>query len=97
MAVFRRRTRIVSFRLSDDEYESLKQVSLSEGARSVSDYARVALCRLLGASRPGDGDGIEAKVLHLDAQMQALQDELRRLQAVIGARPEAVARSGLTR
>ena len=97
MAVFRRRTRVVSFRLSDDEYESLRQVSLAEGARSVSDYARVALCRLMGAARESDGDGIEAKVFQLDEQMQALQDELRRLQAVVGQRPEALVHSGVNR
>ena len=86
MGVFRRRTRVVSFRLSDDEYERLKQVSLAEGAHSVSDYARLALCRLLGAPRRSSGDGIEAKVLQLDEQMQAVQEELRRLQGVVGAR-----------
>ncbi len=97
MAVFRRRTRVVSFRLSDDEYESLRQVSLAEGARSVSDYARVALCRLLGGPREAGGDGIEAKVVQLDGQMQALQNELRHLQAMVGQRPEALAHSAVNR
>ena len=97
MAVFQRRSRVVSFRLSDGEYESLKRVSLAEGARSISDYARVALCRLLGAPRGSGGDGIEAKVLQLDEQMQALQSELRCLQGMVGQRPEAVIRPGVNR
>ena len=97
MGVFRRRTRVVSFRLSDEEYENLRRASLTEGAHSVSDYARVALCRGLGPARTSSGDGIEAKVLQLDEQMQVLQDELRRLQAVIAAGPEILARPGLAR
>jgi len=97
MGVFRRRTRVVSFRLSDDEYESLKQVSLAEGARSVSDYARLALCGLLGGPRQSGRDGLEAKVCELDEQMQALQHELRRLQAVVGPEPEPLAGSGQIR
>jgi hypothetical protein len=83
MAVFKPRTRLVSFRLSDDEYEHLRKASLSRGARSVSDYARAALCRLL-ESPPGSGDdGLEAKVLQLDEQMQQISLELHRLQQLI--------------
>ena len=50
--MFKTRTRMVSFRLSDDEYERLKDLSLSERARSVSEFARAALCRL----PEGNGD-----------------------------------------
>jgi hypothetical protein len=83
----------VSFRLSDDEYENLRQVSLAEGARSVSDYARLTLCRLLGGSREGAGNGIEARVLQLDEQIQAMQNELRRLQATVGQTRQPLAPS----
>ena len=36
---------MISFRVSDDEFERLRAKSEAEGARSVSDYARVALAR----------------------------------------------------
>lgn len=86
MAVFNPRTRLVSFRLSEEEYESLRKASLSRGARSISDYARAALCRLL-ESPPGSGDdGLEAKVIQLDEQMQQLSLELHRLQQLIERR-----------
>ena len=42
---FRRMNRMISFRVSDDEFERLRAKSEAEGARSVSDYARVALAR----------------------------------------------------
>lgn len=83
----------MSFRLSEDEYENLRQASLAEGARSVSDYARVALCRLVSSPREVQGNGIEAKVLQLDEHMQALQDELRRLQATVGQTRQSLAPS----
>jgi hypothetical protein len=83
MAVFKPRTRLVSFRLSDDEYEHLRKASLSRGARSVSDYARAALCRLLADGLELGSDGLEAKVLQLDEQMQQLSLELHRLQQSI--------------
>jgi hypothetical protein len=45
MTVFRRRSRIVSFRVSEDEFEMLKEVSRIRGAHSLSDYARYVTCR----------------------------------------------------
>ena len=40
MPVLKRRSRIVSFRLSPEEYDSLKSISMSNGARSVSEFTR---------------------------------------------------------
>jgi len=47
MAVIRKRNRLVSFRVSEQEYEVLQNVIVSEGARSISDFARGALCDVL--------------------------------------------------
>jgi hypothetical protein len=50
----RRRSRIVSFRLSEDEYESLKSISSTRGANSVSEYTRSAA---FSADAEANGDG----------------------------------------
>lgn len=42
---FRRMNRMISFRISDDEFERLRAKSEAEGSRSVSDYARAALAK----------------------------------------------------
>lgn len=42
---FRRMNRMISFRVSDDEFERLRAKSQAQGSRSVSDYARVALAK----------------------------------------------------
>ncbi len=44
MTVFQKRTRIVSFRVSDDEYRKLQKLSRQKGAHSISDYARQLAC-----------------------------------------------------
>jgi hypothetical protein len=51
MAVMRKRTRLVSFRLSEQEYEALQSYSMNLGARSISDFARMALCDVLETNR----------------------------------------------
>ena len=45
MSVLKRRSKLVSFRLSDEEYEKLRVACVAEGARSISEFARSALQR----------------------------------------------------
>src|SRR5262245_41636170 len=47
MTVLRPRNRLISFRLSEAEYEALYNLTLAAGARSVSDFARKALSQVL--------------------------------------------------
>jgi hypothetical protein len=43
MAVFRPRNRLVNFRVSEDELQSLRDACETGGARSISDFARYAI------------------------------------------------------
>lgn len=47
MGVLKRRTRLISFRLSDEEYEALLATTAAQGARSISDFSRSTLCQAL--------------------------------------------------
>jgi hypothetical protein len=51
MPVMKRRSRIVIFRLTDDEYEELKAACVHRGARNVSDFARTALLQNIATER----------------------------------------------
>jgi hypothetical protein len=82
MPVFKRRSKMVSFRLSEQEYENLLALCGSTGARSLSDLARHAMNGLLGApKRDGDGNGdrIETAVAELYGRMLELDRELKQL------------------
>jgi hypothetical protein len=57
MAVLKPRNRILVLRLSQEEYEALRTVSLSRGARNLSDFTRSAL---LAAVATGDANGAES-------------------------------------
>jgi hypothetical protein len=82
MIVFKRKTRMVSFRVSEEEYEFLRQHSLTRGARSVSDYARAAL---FGTVVDGDASGsavaLADRMHRLDTEMRELNYEVKRLRA----------------
>jgi hypothetical protein len=82
--VFKTRTRMVSFRLSEDEYERLKDLSLTECARSVSEFARAALCKLPN----GNGDpGMPAapRMEKLEGAVRQLKLEMRHLRQLVEA------------
>jgi hypothetical protein len=84
MAVLKRRSRIVSVRLSEQEYQELLSCCLNRGARSLSDLAREAMQGLL-ASRDGDGngDGLESEVEKLHGRMEQFDYELKRLASLV--------------
>jgi outer membrane murein-binding lipoprotein Lpp len=83
MSVLKPRSRMISVRLSEEEYLALKRVCLVTGARSVSDLTRDAMRVLLnGVNRP------DVLGLHMDefrAQMRALNSKIEQLAAEISA------------
>ena len=66
MAVINPRNRLLIFRLTQDEYETLQSASSGNGARSLSEFARA---RLLGS--------IQAPPL--DAQLSELRTSVARI------------------
>jgi hypothetical protein len=84
MAVLRKRNRLVSFRVSEQEYEVLQNVIVTEGARSISDFARGILYEVLD----GNGNGIRVtaslppkspNVNHAIEQLNSTMGELNRV------------------
>ena len=78
MNVLKRRSRMVSFRLSEEEYESLKDICLTAGARSISDIARDAVHRLIGNEGEQKKD-LETQLRLLNERIDAIDQEVRRL------------------
>jgi hypothetical protein len=79
MPVFNPRSRVVSFRLSEEEYEGLLEICLSHGARSISDFARIATCRYLRGSAGDAPEPLSSLVRELKTEVTRLDSELKRL------------------
>jgi hypothetical protein len=65
------RTRMISLRLSEGEYEILKTRFRIYGARNVSDLARIALEQIMSQSAVPQDTG--AKLAELDERLNALE------------------------
>ena len=84
MAVLKRRSKIVSVRLSEQEYQELLSCCLNRGTRSLSDLAREAMQGLLvGGASNGNGDGLGVEVEKLQGRMEQLDHELKRLASLV--------------
>ena len=72
---FERLTRMISFRVSENEFEVLRSKSEASGARSISDYARFALRESPSAA----GDRTDADFDQLSLEVKRLSTDIRRL------------------
>jgi hypothetical protein len=77
MSVFRPRSRIISIRLSEDEYMGLKRLCDDTGARSVSDLAREGMRSLINERSREDALGswteeFRSQMKNLDRKIEEL-------------------------
>jgi hypothetical protein len=79
---------MISFRVSEREFELLKTKSAAEGARSISDFARLALCGPAGGSSER-----ERGMLELAGEVQQLRADVRRVAELLEAARATVTES----
>ena len=78
MSIQKRRSRIVSFRLSDEEYDCLKSVSATRGARSVSEYTRSVACQ-----SDDNSSKLDSMLRNLNDAVAALDRSIDRLNEIV--------------
>ena len=85
----RRRTRMISFRVSEREFEELRMKSEAEGARTISEFARLALCGAASQS----SDRVDRRIHQLSDDLQQLSAHVRHVTELLEAnRPSATER-----
>src|SRR5581483_12463031 len=81
-----RKSRMISLRLSDEEFEALRSLYTTHGARSVSEFVRDAMQRLI--AEPGMGNvSLEVKVQEIDGKLNLLDHNVARLSRLIQSEP----------
>jgi hypothetical protein len=89
MTVLKRRTRLIGFRLSDEEYCELEALCASEGARSLSDFVRSSLLKMLAE---GGGEfPVETELRRLKRRVTELQRRVKTLAEEMERRPPTAA------
>ena len=76
MAIYQPKTRTVSFRVSEAEYERVAQSSIACGAESISDYARIVACHAEHLDRTIMENDIVPILESIQATLSALELKL---------------------
>ena len=84
MAVLKPRTRVVFFRVSQEEFQEFMQACESSGARSASDFVRLAIQRMIAAnSEPVSAAPASPQASQVDAMLEQLAARVDRLDETI--------------
>ena len=77
MSLAIRRSKMISFRLSPEEFQTLQAACIEQGIRSISDMARMAMQRVI--SPQSSEDRLSEEVCDLRDRVRALSFEVDRL------------------
>jgi hypothetical protein len=91
MSVAKRKNKMLSFRLSDEEYDALRSVCESHGVRSLSDFARLAIDNLIAGGGPSPHAAVETRLNALDSRLQVLDLAVGRLAGLLAEPKETEA------
>jgi hypothetical protein len=83
MAFHKPRTRLVNFRLTEEEYETLKSAAENRGARSISDFARAAI---LSSVATQDTGGNGQNLTGIDRKLEEINVAVERLAGMLAMR-----------
>ena len=84
MSVAFRRSRMISFRLSPEEYDRFAKMCSDRGVRSISDMARIALQKLIAGD--AESDPISFEIGDLRSQLKMLSNNLERIAGIVEGR-----------
>jgi hypothetical protein len=86
MSPLLRKSKMISIRLSPEEYRTFQNACVERGVRSISDLARTAIQQLIGFN--GHAEPVSEEVRNLSDRVQVISFELDRLSKLVEKRLE---------
>jgi hypothetical protein len=84
--MYRLRSRIVNFRVTDEELEQLKTASALRGSRCLSDYARSVILETASEpAQPSSHEACDSRIESLEQRVDALESNFQTLQSAVTA------------
>ncbi len=73
------RSRMISFRLTAEEYDRFRELCFANGIRSVSEMARAAINMLLQQPARAPQEAVESRLVELEGRLHVLSLEVKKL------------------
>ena len=80
--MFKCKTKIVSFRLSDEEFRSFRSVCISEGFGSFSELIRIAVQELIANRHGYSAEALRAAMERLNARVEEVGRDVKQLKTL---------------
>jgi hypothetical protein len=71
-SILQPRTKLVNFRVTEDEYEKLRSASVARGARCLSDFARVAVMQAAGGAATSADPDFHRRIAAIESEVARL-------------------------
>lgn len=85
------RSRLVNFRVTDEEFEQLKTAATVQGARCLSEFARLVMLGTgTGAHLPAAVESLDGKLSLFDHRLNVLESNVARLVDALESEDRAV-------
>jgi Arc/MetJ-type ribon-helix-helix transcriptional regulator len=84
MPRLKRRTKVISIRLSDEEYEQIQSMCAANGAYSISQLARAAMQLLIQQENGTAHAVMETRMNEIHVRVSALDREVGRISSLMG-------------
>ena len=89
--MYKLRSRIVNFRVTDEELERLQTASAIRGSRCLSDFARSVILETANASPANTPqESVEPRILSLEQRLDALESNFQTLQSAVASKSSPV-------
>lgn len=85
MSVLKPRNRLVYFRISEDEFQQAAEICQVEGARSLSDFARLAMQRVIRDGSASPDHMLIERLKIIDELLTKLNQNLAQLTQLLAA------------
>jgi hypothetical protein len=86
---------MISFRLTAEEYDRIRELCSVSGTRSVSELARAAINSLLKQPSQAPAEALEYRVAELEGRVNMLRLEFKKLSQPENGRPLEDSRANL--
>ncbi len=73
------RSRMISFRLTAEEYDRFRELCYINGIRSVSEMARAAINMMLSQPKRAHQEALESRVSELESRLHLLSLEIKKI------------------
>ena len=79
------RSRLINFRVTEEEFQQLKAAAFHQGCRCMSEFARMVMLGTANGGATHGPDELDSQMTSLSRRLEVLESDVARLTGKLGA------------